>query len=162
MSEIYVVGHKNPDTDSICSAISYAYLKNEIMQRDGGTYDYIPARAGHVNEETQFVLDHFGAESPAYISDIRPQVTDIEIRHTEGIPEELQDHIFERFYRVDKSHSRKIGGTGLGLAIARASILMHKGAIKVESTIGEGARFDIKIPLSYIVTQGGEAGMLTV
>ena len=87
--KVYIIGHKNPDTDSICSAISYAYLKNEIMQRDGGTYDYIPARAGHVNEETQFVLDHFGVESPAYISDIRPQVTDIEIRHTEGIPEEL-------------------------------------------------------------------------
>lgn len=86
---VYVIGHKNPDTDSICSAISYAYLKNELSQRDGGQYCYVPARAGHVNEETQFVLKHFDVQSPSYISDIRPQVTDIEIRKTEGIPEEL-------------------------------------------------------------------------
>ena len=69
-----------------------------------------------------------------------------------GIPEEDIPHIFERFYRVDKSHSREIGGTGLGLAIARGAILMHKGAVKVESVVGEGSRFDIKIPISYIVT----------
>ena len=68
-----------------------------------------------------------------------------------GIPEEDIPNIFERFYRVDKSHSREIGGTGLGLAVARAAIVMHKGAIKVESTPGEGSRFDIRIPLSYIV-----------
>ncbi len=69
-----------------------------------------------------------------------------------GIPEEDIPNIFERFYRVDKSHSREIGGTGLGLAIARGSILMHKGTVKVESTQGEGSVFEIKIPLSYIVT----------
>ena len=69
-----------------------------------------------------------------------------------GIPEEDLPHIFERFYRVDKSHSRDIGGTGLGLSIARGAVLMHKGAIKVDSRMGEGTRFDIKIPISYIVT----------
>jgi len=74
-----------------------------------------------------------------------------------GIPEEDIPHIFERFYRVDKSHSREMGGTGLGLAIARGAILMHKGAIKVESVVGEGSRFDIKIPLSYIVHQQPES-----
>ena len=52
-----------------------------------------------------------------------------------GIPEESLEHIYERFYRVDKSHSREIGGTGLGLAITRNSILMHKGAIKVHSVL---------------------------
>ena len=50
-----------------------------------------------------------------------------------GIPPESVDHIFERFYRVDKSHSREIGGTGLGLAIARSAILMHRGTIKTTS-----------------------------
>ena len=82
-----------------------------------------------------------------------------------GIPEEDIPNIFERFYRVDKSHSREIGGTGLGLAIARGSILMHKGTVKVESKLGEGSRFEIKIPLSYIVdfdaaadSTGKEAG----
>ena len=52
--------------------------------------------------------------------------------------------------RVDKSHSREIGGTGLGLAITRNSILMHRGAIKVHSVMGEGTTFDVRIPLNYI------------
>ena len=67
-----------------------------------------------------------------------------------GIPEEALEHIYERFYRVDKSHSREIGGTGLGLAITRNSILMHKGMIKAHSELGEGTTFDVRIPLTYI------------
>lgn len=67
-----------------------------------------------------------------------------------GIPEESLEHIYERFYRVDKSHSREIGGTGLGLAITRNAILMHKGAIKAFSTEGEGTIFNVRIPLKYI------------
>jgi signal transduction histidine kinase len=66
-----------------------------------------------------------------------------------GIPEESQEHIFERFYRVDKSHSREIGGTGLGLAITRSAVLMHHGAIKVYSREGEGTTFTVRIPLKY-------------
>ncbi|MGN0342853.1 MAG: sensor histidine kinase [Roseburia sp.] len=67
-----------------------------------------------------------------------------------GIPEEAQEHIYERFYRVDKSHSREIGGTGLGLAITRNAIIMHRGAIKVFSVEGEGTTFTVRIPLNYI------------
>ncbi|MCI5492713.1 MAG: cell wall metabolism sensor histidine kinase WalK [Lachnospiraceae bacterium] len=67
-----------------------------------------------------------------------------------GIPEESLEHIYERFYRVDKSHSREIGGTGLGLAITRNAVLMHRGAIKVFSTEGEGTMFTVRIPLNYI------------
>ena len=67
-----------------------------------------------------------------------------------GIPEEAQDHIFERFYRVDKSHSREIGGTGLGLAITRNAIVMHRGAIRVYSKPNEGTTFSIRLPLVYI------------
>lgn len=67
-----------------------------------------------------------------------------------GIPKEAQNRIFERFYRVDKSHSREIGGTGLGLAIARDAIIMHRGAIKVHSMEGEGTTFTVRIPLTYI------------
>lgn len=66
-----------------------------------------------------------------------------------GIPKEDQEHIFERFYRVDKSHSREIGGTGLGLAIARSGILMHHGIIKVYSEEGEGTTFTVRVPLAY-------------
>lgn len=68
-----------------------------------------------------------------------------------GIPEEDLEHIYERFYRVDKSHSREIGGTGLGLAITRSCILMHRGAIKVYSVPEEGTTFDVRIPLLYHV-----------
>ena len=67
-----------------------------------------------------------------------------------GISEEAQEHIFERFYRVDKSHSREIGGTGLGLAITRSAVLMHRGAIKVYSKEGEGTTFTVRIPLQYV------------
>ena len=67
-----------------------------------------------------------------------------------GIPAEAQEHIFERFYRVDKSHSREIGGTGLGLAIARSAVVMHRGAIKVFSQPSEGTTFTVRIPLNYV------------
>lgn len=67
-----------------------------------------------------------------------------------GIPEEAQAHIFERFYRVDKSHSRKIGGTGLGLAITRSIVVLHRGAIRVHSEPEEGTTFTVRIPLEYI------------
>ena len=67
-----------------------------------------------------------------------------------GIPEESLEHIYERFYRVDKSRSREIGGTGLGLAITRNAVLMHRGAIKAHSKLGEGTIFTVRIPLSYI------------
>jgi len=66
-----------------------------------------------------------------------------------GIPEESMARIYERFYRVDKSHSREIGGTGLGLAIAKNAVLLHRGTIKVESVIGEGTTFTVKIPLIH-------------
>ena len=67
-----------------------------------------------------------------------------------GIPEEDIERIFERFYRVDKSHSREIGGTGLGLSIARNTIVMHKGAVKVYSRAGEGTTFTVRIPIVYV------------
>ena len=67
-----------------------------------------------------------------------------------GIPEADQEHIFERFYRVDKSHSREIGGTGLGLAITRSAVLMHHGAVRVYSKEGEGTTFTVRIPLKYV------------
>ncbi|MCR5418782.1 MAG: cell wall metabolism sensor histidine kinase WalK [Lachnospiraceae bacterium] len=73
-----------------------------------------------------------------------------------GIPEEDQEHIFERFYRVDKSHSTEIGGNGLGLAIARSAVLMHRGSVQLESQEGKGTKFFIKIPLIYLRSQEGK------
>ena len=81
---VFVIGHKNPDTDSICAAITYANLKNKVF---GG--NYIACRAGHLNEETQFVLSHFGVDVPAYIKDVRTQVRDMEIRRLDGVTSDL-------------------------------------------------------------------------
>ncbi len=67
-----------------------------------------------------------------------------------GIPEELQENVFERFYRVDKARSRETGGTGLGLAITKNVVLMHYGAIRLLSKEGEGSTFTVRIPLTYI------------
>ena len=67
-----------------------------------------------------------------------------------GIPKDSIDKIFERFYRVDKSHSREIGGTGLGLAITRNAIAMHRGAVRVKSEEQKGTTFSVRIPLNYI------------
>ncbi len=75
-----VIGHKNPDTDSIVSAIAYANLKNKQ-----GRGTFVAARAGEINEETKFVLDYFKTEAPTYINNIKTQVSDIEIRHTQGV-----------------------------------------------------------------------------
>lgn len=77
---VYIIGHKNPDTDSICSAIAYADIKTRLY---GG--NYVPKRAGQINEETQFVLRRFGIEPPALMTDVGTQVKDIEIRKTEGV-----------------------------------------------------------------------------
>lgn len=74
--KIFVIGHKNPDTDSICSAIAYADIKNRTSQAK----KYIAKRAGQINEETQFVLNRFGVQPPAYLGNIGTQVKDMEIR----------------------------------------------------------------------------------
>ena len=70
-----------------------------------------------------------------------------------GIPEDSVDHIFERFFRVDKARSREVGGTGLGLSITKNVIQMHHGVIDVESTQGEGTTFSMRIPLNYVSRQ---------
>ncbi|MBO5986268.1 MAG: ATP-binding protein [Lachnospiraceae bacterium] len=71
-----------------------------------------------------------------------------------GIPEKDLPHVYERFYRADKSHSREIGGTGLGLSITKSAVLMHKGSITVTSTVGEGSCFTVKIPLNHVSGRG--------
>jgi len=79
--KIYIIGHKNPDTDSICSAIAYADLKNRLNKGN----KYAAKRAGQINEETEYVLKRFGVEAPGYLSDVGTQVKDMEIRETPGV-----------------------------------------------------------------------------
>ncbi len=78
---ISIIGHRNPDTDSICSAIAYANLKNQVENTD----IYEPKRAGQINEETMYVLNRFNVALPDYVTDARTQIKDIEIRETEGV-----------------------------------------------------------------------------
>ena len=73
MDSVYVIGHRNPDTDSVVSAMAYAALQNAL-----GGNRYIPARYGHLNTETSFLLDRFGFQPPVYIRTVRTQVSDID------------------------------------------------------------------------------------
>ena len=83
--KIYIIGHKNPDTDSICSAIAYADIKNRV----NNGCKYSAKRAGQINEETEYVLKKFGVEAPGYLSDVGTQVKDMEIRETPGVPNNI-------------------------------------------------------------------------
>ena len=78
--KVWVTGHKNPDTDSICAAIAYAYLKNQLGDRE-----YVPKRAGNINAETKYVLQYFKMNEPELITDAGAQIKDISIRKTLGV-----------------------------------------------------------------------------
>ena len=80
VKKTYVIGHKNPDTDTICSAIAYANLKREMTGEE-----YVAKRAGELNGETAYVLDRFGVEVPGYLGDVHLQVKDMDIRQIEGV-----------------------------------------------------------------------------
>lgn len=81
--EVFVIGHKNPDTDSICSAIAYAALKNISEKK------YIPKRAGNINKETEFVLNYFDVPIPELVKDVNTQVKDIAYRLVDGVSGEI-------------------------------------------------------------------------
>ena len=81
--KVYVVGHKNPDTDSICSAIAYAALKQQIETE--GENNYFPMRAGMLNEETQYVLKRFGVEEPRILANVHLRVQDVDVNRMSGI-----------------------------------------------------------------------------
>ncbi|MEG0431266.1 MAG: putative manganese-dependent inorganic diphosphatase [Anaerovoracaceae bacterium] len=83
--QIFVIGHKNPDTDSICSAIAFADIKNRTSKEQ----IYVAKRAGELNAETEYVLSRFGMKAPEYIDDVGTQVKDMEIRETPGVGKDL-------------------------------------------------------------------------
>ena len=80
LKKTLVLGHRNPDTDSICSAICYAGFKHQLTGEN-----YEPCRAGNVNPETQYVLDYFKVKAPRLVENVKTQVKDIEIRKTKGV-----------------------------------------------------------------------------
>ncbi len=83
----YVVGHRNPDTDSICSAIAYAALKN--IEGGSDEYNFLATRAGQINAETEFVLDRFGMEPPVYLNNLGTRVKEMEIRNVPSVRSNL-------------------------------------------------------------------------
>src|SRR3990172_11190874 len=80
---VYVIGHKNPDTDSVCSAIAYAHFKNVTDKR----FIFTPARAGMINEETKFVLERFGVPVPNIIESLAATVGELEFKKPVAIHE---------------------------------------------------------------------------
>ncbi len=99
--KIYVIGHKNPDTDSICSAICYAYLKHAITGKN-----YVPMRAGELNAETKYVLKTFKQTPPDLVENVHTQVKDVEYRHMTGVSGEIS--IKKAWELLREAHSTTI------------------------------------------------------
>ena len=99
--KVYVVGHKNPDTDSICSAIAYAALKQKITGND-----YEARRAGQINEETSYVLHRFKMDPPALLSNVKLQVKDMDIHNIEGVAPNVS--IKDTWQKMKENHVKTI------------------------------------------------------
>ena len=122
MKSTIVIGHKNPDTDSICSAICYAHFKRKLT---GG--DYTACRAGEINNETKFVLERFGVEPPELIESLEPKIEDVQFRVIDGIDPHLS-------LRRAWEHMRDAN-------IQTVPIITKRGKIKGIVTLGDMARF---------------------
>lgn len=131
---IYVIGHKNPDTDSICSAIAYAYLKNHISEGN-----YIPKRAGEINDETKYVLEKFGIDEPGLIEDVGPQVSDIDFRRTEGI---LQHETLRNAWLKMKE-----------LGVVTLPVVMEDGRLKGLVTNGDISSSYMDVTDNYVLSR---------
>ena len=132
---IFVIGHKNPDTDSICSAIAYADIKNRTSQK----VKYVAKRAGQINEETEYVLNRFGMQPPGYLSNIGTQVKDMDIRMS---PE------------ADKSMSLKNAwDLMMDKSIVSLPIRDREGQLEGLITIGDIAKTYMDTTDSYLLSR---------
>ena len=131
MKTTYVIGHKNPDTDSICSAISYAYLKHRLTGEE-----YIPCRAGEINGETAFVLDQFHVAAPQLLESLEPTIADVQFRRVDGISSTMS---LKRAWEHMRDEN-----------IQTVPILTKRKKIKGILTLGDQARY-------YMEDQGAEA-----
>lgn len=130
MKATIVIGHKNPDTDSICSAICYA----EFKRRTTGE-EFIPCRAGELNGETRYVLEHFGIVEPALIESLEPTLDDVQYRDTPGIDAQLS---LKRAWEHMRDQN-----------IQTVPILTKRGKLRGIVTLGDEARF-------YLEDQGAD------
>lgn len=133
---IAVIGHKNPDTDSICSAIAYASFKRQLTGMD-----YKAMRAGQINSETRFVLDRFHVNSPAYITDVRTQVKDIEIRKVSGVDKNIS---LKRAWEIMGSNN-----------VVTLPVVNNENLLDGLITIGDIAKADMDVYDSTIISKAG-------
>ena len=133
--KIFVIGHKNPDTDSICSAIAYCDIKNRTFQNKR----YIPKRAGQINEETEFVLNRFGIQPPGYLSNIGTQVKDMDIRMS---PEANKSMSLKNAWDLMQENS-----------IVSLPIRDKEGGLKGLITIGDIAKTYMDTTDSYLLSR---------
>jgi len=135
---VYVFGHQNPDTDSICSAISYSYLKNKV----DNNYSYEPVGLKNVNKETKYVLDYFDLKAPKIVKSLKPQVSDINltnyafVKETDSIKrtlEVLTKQIGRSLPVVDK-HDRLIGVVSISDIVPRILSMSDKRLLKDSET----------------------------
>lgn len=129
----YIIGHKNPDTDSICSAICYAALK----EKAGGSY--IPVRAGQINDETRFVLEHFDVPVPDLMETVETQVRDIQIRRTKGVRPGLS---IKRAWQMMQEND-----------IYTVPVVSPKGTLEGLITVGDIAKSYMSVYDSNILSQ---------
>ena len=122
MKPTFVIGHKNPDTDSICSAICYAHLKHILTGEE-----YIPCRAGDINNETRYVLEHFGVDQPMFVESLEPTIADVQYREIEGVDPSIS-------LRSAWEHMRDRN-------IRTMPVLTKRGKIRGIITLGDEARF---------------------
>lgn len=134
IDDIIVIGHKSPDTDSICSALAYANLKNKI---NGGGYKAM--RAGDVNKETEYVLNRFNVEAPEYIEDVRTRVCDIELKEVGGVSGEIS--IKEAYLKMKKEEAVTLAVTN------------NDGYIEGIISIGDIASSDMDVYDNTIVSK---------
>ena len=133
--KIFVIGHKNPDTDSICSAIAYCDIKNRTSQKQR----FVAKRAGQINEETEYVLSRFGVQPPGYLSNIGTQVKDMDIRMSPD---------------ADKSMSLKAAWDIMQEnSIVSLPIRDKEGALEGLITIGDIAKTYMDTTDSYLLSR---------
>ena len=133
--KIFVIGHKNPDTDSICSAIAYCDIKNRTSQHQ----KFIPKRAGQINEETEYVLSRFGVQPPGYLSNIGTQVKDMDIRM---IPDADKGMSLKAAWDIMQENS-----------IVSLPIRDKEGALEGLITIGDIAKTYMDTTDSYLLSR---------
>ena len=133
--KIFVIGHKNPDTDSICSAIAYCDIKNRTSQKQ----KFIPKRAGQINEETEYVLNRFGVQPPGYLSNIGTQVKDMDIRMS---PEADKGMSLKAAWDIMQENS-----------IVSLPIRDKEGALEGLITIGDIAKTYMDTTDSYLLSR---------